>query len=432
MRCQSNQIKLDIFGNHIDPKVGYARGKILKSSFEESLRHINALNIVHNRLKSSKEKKLFNFTGHRRDFSITSDDLENGLAEEYVGMSLVQADLTIAGCAHFGATYDAAVTLFNRASAGIVSSILALVPKGGKVVAVAPKRRTHTSVRLGADLAGAELLEIDSSEQIDQDCFKLANLVVLTRVTSEIDVMPIDDIYKVINIAKNCSCMVFVDDAYGARVAPVFYNQPKTLELPVDFGITSCDKAGLGGPRTGLMAGKKQIIEKVVSRGSEIGFEARAPLLLGVLRTLERYKPDTLLLDAEAATELIVKFKERFGSVYITETFLGPTINEENILSLVTKECKSKPQVVPAEATGALAMILLHNYGILTSAALERPGSRVSLRIKPICTEISRFGGADKFVTAVEDSLSQLKYLVEKPCDLSEILIGRSSNFSDT
>ena len=44
--------------------------------------------------------------------------------------------------------------------------------------------------------------------------------------------------------------------------------QAETLELGADYGITSCDKAGLGGPRAGLMVGRPDLVERAVAHAS--------------------------------------------------------------------------------------------------------------------------------------------------------------------
>ncbi len=177
------------------------------------------------------------------------------------------------------------------------------------------------------------------------------------------------------------------------------------------------------------MAGSYALIENVVARGSELGFEARAPLLLGVLRSLERFTPQVLIDDSHVGEKLCTLLKDHFGSAYILNTFLGPTIGEEEILSLVVEKKSSlfQPKVVPAEAAGALGMILVEDYGILTSTALERPGSRVSLRLRPNLDEVKRFGGLEKIVNAINEALLRLRDLIDEPDEVAKILLGRSS-----
>ena len=115
----------DRFGNPIDPNVGYARGRILNGPVAESLRHKNAMRIVLERYKKFGSDSFYNFTGHRRRFNVSLSDLETALAEEYVGMSFATDQLDTVAREHLGGSANTSIALFNRASAGIISAILA-------------------------------------------------------------------------------------------------------------------------------------------------------------------------------------------------------------------------------------------------------------------------------------------------------------------
>lgn len=67
---------------------------------------------------------------------------------------------------------------------------------------------------------------------------------------------------------------VYVDDAGGARVGPAMFDQPRTLQLGVDLVATGLDKYGTVGPRLGVMAGDKALVDRIRVRGYEMGLEA--------------------------------------------------------------------------------------------------------------------------------------------------------------
>lgn len=417
----------DRFGNALDPAVGYARGTILRSSLEDSLRRAHTLQLIRHRVERYGRAALFNFTGHRRGFPAAAVDLDQKLAEEWVGSALVEERLAAAAQAHLGAGSNAGVALFNRSSAGIVALILALVPRGGRAVSVAPRRRTHPSVRRGMALAGATLIELDAAEPVDLAPLAEAALVVVTRVSSELDIMPAGAVEEVVAAALRTGRPVFIDDAYGARVAPILLGQPRTLEFGADLGITSCDKAGLEGPRAGLLAGSPDLVDRIVARASELGLEARAPLMLGVLRTLERFDPGALREEARVAREVATRLRARFGVQRVQETLLGPTIPEEDVLSIAVERGgrdSDPPVLVPAEASCALGMILLERHGMLTSNAAERPGARVSLRLRPHPEEVARFGGPEKVVDVIDDAFRQLGEIQADPLQVEAIILG--------
>ena len=389
------------------------------------------MDIVRNAFRSGGREKLYNFTGHRRDFLAQASDLENDLAEEWIGTPVIEERFKEFAQAHFGASKDAGVALFNRSAAGIVSTLLAMVANEDRVLAIAPKGRTHPSIRRGAALAGAELIELDPDEGLERSHFNDTVMTILTRVTSELDILSPKQVQAVIAMAKEAGSTVFVDDAYGTRVGPALLDQKKTLALGVDFGITSCDKAGLGGPRAGLMVGRTDLVDRAVARASELGLEARGPLILGVLRSLELYKPETLLGDSMVAREIARGLKDRFGPEYVHDLCMGPTISEEDVMTIALEgknESAGDYNLVPAEASCILGMVLLEDYGIITSNVAERPGARVSLRLRPTAIEVERFGGPARVVDAVDSAFGKLRMLLGDDQAVKTKIFGTSTS----
>ena len=402
-RGPSDFMSRDRFGNAIDLSVGYARGSILRSPVEEVRRRSKALAALRARIEAHGRTSVFNFTGHRREFLANPTDLERGLAEEWVGMACLAAPLLEQARQHFAAPARAEAALFNRAAAGIVALILA-VGVQGRVVCVAPRRGTHTSVRRGAELAEARLDQW-APEELPGNAFHGAALTVVTRVTSELDIMSAETTHRVIESARAQGCAVLLDDAYGARVGPVLLEQPRTLELGADLGITSCDKAGLGGPRAGLMAGDPTLVTRALATASEFGLEARGPIHLGVLRALQAFTPARLRADAEAGARITAGLRARFAQERVQGTVIGPTISEEDVLSLLRERGPTDSRLMPVEATSLLGMVLLERYGILTGNVAERPGARVSLRLRPSADEVARFGGVGAVVGALDRAI---------------------------
>ena len=395
----------DRFGNPIDTDVGYARGTILRSPVEEVRRRSNAQAALRARIDAHGRAGVFNFTGHRREFLADERDIVEGLAEEWSGVARLAAPLLEQARSHFAAPPGTETTLFNRGAAGIVALILAIATKG-RVVSVAPRGGTHTSVCYGARLAAAQL-DRWSPEDVPDDTFGDAALAVVTRVTSELDIMSVDATRRVIEAARAARCPVLLDDAYGARVGPVLLSQPGTLEFAADVGITSCDKAGLAGPRAGLMAGNPDLVTRALAAASAFGLEARGPVHLGVLRALEAFAPEALRADAEVGSQMMAGLKARLPEGRVRATVMGPSVSEEDVLSILREGGVTDPRLVPVEATALLGMVLLQRHGILTGNAAERPGARVSLRLRPSANEVARFGGLDAVADAIDDALDR-------------------------
>ena len=393
----------DRFGNPIDRSVGYARGTILRGPVDEIRRRSRALAVLRARIDERGRGAVFNFTGHRRGFPAGLRDLEEGLAEEWSGAACLAAPLLEHTRRHFAAPPGAATAVFNRAAAGIVALILA-VGTGGRIMSVAPRARAHTSILRGAELAGAHL-DRRGPEELPGDAFRNASLAVITRVTSELEIMSADSTRWIIGAARDAGCPTLLDDAYGARIGPDLLGQPRALELDVDLAITSCDKAGLGGPRAGLMAGDPDLVTAALATGSEFGLEARGPIQLGVLRALQAFAPASLRADAETGAGITAGLRAKFAHGRVRETIMGPTITEEDVLSILRERGPVDPRLVPVEATSLLGMALLERFGVLTGNVAERPGARVSLRLRPMVEDVARLGGVDAVVGVVDRAI---------------------------
>ena len=72
-------------------------------------------------------------------------------------------------------------------------------------------------------------------------------------------------------------------------------------------------------------------------------------------------------------------------------------------------------------------MALLEDHGIVTSNVAERPGARVSLRLRPTAAEVERFGGPERVVDAVAQGLGKLRLLLgdDRACHAKIFGVGR-------
>ena len=418
----SEAMAADRFGNPIDPTVGYARGSILRGPVDEIRRRSRALAVLRARIDEQGRAAVLNFTGHRREFLVAGRDLEAGLAEEWGGSACLATPLLEQARRHFAAPSGVEAALFNRAAAGIVALILAVGTRG-RLVSAAPRRRAHTSIVRGAELAGARL-DRWAPEELPDGAFRDAALAVITRVTSELEVMSAERTQRLIEAARDVGCPVLIDDAYGARIGPELLGQPKTLEFGADLAITSCDKAGLGGPRAGLMAGNPHLVEAALASGSEFGLEARGPIQLGVLRALQNFAPESLRADAGAGAAITAGLRAGIARGRVRETVMGPTIAEEEVLSMLRERGPVDSRIVPVEATSLLGMVLLERFGVLTGNVAERPGARVSLRLRPTADVVARIGGADAVVGLVDRAIDGATELAADLDRARKVLLG--------
>lgn len=366
------------------------------------------------------------FTGNQRDFPIRPEDLP-GLCEEWVGPGIVAEELNAVAIEHMGGRSGDQVAVFNRTSAGIIATIAGL-SDGRPVVSYVPRGgRSHASVIRGCGVCGSKLVEIDKLEELaDAASRSEPALVVITTVTSSLESLNAHDIEQAVEIAHRAGAIAFLDDAYGARIRPVLHGGRKGLEFGADLSITNCDKAGLSGPRAGVLVGRPAAVTRAQAKGSEFGMEGRAPIVVGALRSLQRYSPEMLLEEARAGKELSEALAAKLGS-RVARSDLGPVIDENDVLSMLLERSGARStSVVPAEAAAALGMVLLRDHGILTTNTHGQPGARVSLRFKPTLDALPRMGGVPAVVDAVLESFTILAPSISDADEVSALILGAS------
>lgn len=423
----ASQPATDSFGNPLDPVVGFARGAIIRSSVEEALRLRNGQAVAAKRVRQLGPESIGIFTGNQREFPLAVEDL-NTHCEEWVGPGLFAEELRKVAIAHMGGRPTDGVAAVNRTSAGIIATIAALANGVTVVSVVPPGGRSHASVIRGCAVARVDLHEV----QGDKDWASVLEkrkpaLVVVTTVTSSLEYLSDKVSAEVAKLAKAAGAEVLFDEAYGARMRPVLRGGAQSLQLGGDLAITNCDKAGLSGPRSGVLVGRPNVINKVAAKASEFGMEARAPIGASALRSLQRYSPNDLLEEAESGTRLGIALRDRLGPELVSVSDLGPMIEEDRAMREVFRRAKRSCEaagITPAEVTSALGMVLLRDHGILTVNTHGQPGARVSVRLKPTHGAIERAGGIDAVVRAMESSLDAVARLVGDQKAMATLILG--------
>lgn len=417
----------DRFGNPIDPVAGFARGTIITSATEEGLRLRHAQQVAARRVRALGPESVAVFTGNQRDYPVRVEDLTT-LCEEWVGPGLFAEELREIGLAHLGGPATDQVAVFNRTSAAIIATIVGLAPEATVVSVVPAAGRSHASVVHGARLAAARLVNVP----VDQDWAAAIDneqpaLVVVTTVTSSLERMPDDDIRRVVDRGRAAGAITLLDEAYGARLRPALHGGELSLRLGSDLSVTNCDKAGLSGPRAGLLGGRPPLVAKVAATGAGFGMEARAPIAAGALRSLQGYSVQLLREEARQGQELAAALAAQYPAGVVHTSDLGPMIGEDDILRDVLARAgvaADASPVVPCEATSALGLLLLRDHGILTVNTHGQPGARVSLRLKPTADAIRRVGGVPAVVHAVLAATKELSTVITDRDAVAALVLG--------
>ena len=414
----------DRFGHPIDPAAGFARGDILSSSTEDGRRQKQGVALIRERVLRLGMESVGIFTGNRRDFLLREADLAT-LAEEWIGPSLYGEALAAAIRAHLAAPPDAACFIFNRGSAALAASMLALAPKGRVVSLVPAAGRSHPSLRRGAMIADAGFEEAEGLAALPALLAMPASILVVTTVTSNLARLTEDEIAEGVTLGHRAGLPVLLDDAYGARIRTVLHGGLSGFAHGADLVVTNGDKAGMSGPRSGIMAGDAALMARIVAAGSLIGMEARAPVAVGVLRGLEAYAPDDLRHEAAQGAALTGALTARLPGGTVQRTDLGPMIEAEEVLALACARAgMDRPPIVPVEATAALGMLMMQSHGILTTNIAGQPGSHPALRLKPAGPALERCGGVQAVAQAVDDGISALAELLAQPEAVRPLLLG--------
>ena len=237
------------------------------------------------------------------------------------------------------------------------------------------------------------------------------DVIFLTRLAVTYDILDQHDIEEFVQFARAGSIPVILDDAGGGRVGPVCFGQPRSLELGVDVAVTGLDKYGVLGPRLGLVGGDATIVASIRSRAYEMGLEARQALLPAVAHSLRSYS-DSAVRDRVEITQRVVRaLAQRLGDDLARSNEIIGFLPAEEIMRAVRERAGTDKdfQIVPYEATAALAMVLLRDYGIMTVHFAGVPPGTADLLIKFLPPDtVARFGGPDALAEAFDRSLDHL------------------------
>jgi L-seryl-tRNA(Ser) seleniumtransferase len=411
----------DRFGNAHAPNLPYARGRILADSAAD----FRKLEIAWALIRRHGTDAVHIFTGLEHGLPMASGEL--AFADDEIAPALCFERLKALALDHLGGAPERDdVALFNRLTGATMATHLTLV-RPGEIVIGASASHSHPSVLRAAAHAGARFVDVAGLAAFRAALAAAENvrLVVLTRLAVTYDLLPEEDIRTMTRLAHDRGALVYVDDAGGARVGPGVFEQPRTLELGADLGATGLDKYGTQGPRLGLLAGRRDLVARIRATGFEFGMEARQMLYPAVVRTLAEYDPARVKALIATTKEIAGELRPIFGN-RLRETPTTVQLPADDILELALERGGlARPPIVPYEASAALSMLLLRDFGIVTVHFVGVPPGTADLLIKFVPPEtLARFGGAKKYAQAIDAALTRLGHLLREPAAIRELLLG--------
>ena len=339
---------------------------IVNNSLDEVKKREKAFSIIKNMIEKEGRNSLYDLTGLSGGFIASPKELS--LLETYVGPAVFEEDIQEVGIEHMGGEK---ILPLNRTSSGILATILTLVEKNTNVVHYLAELPAHPSIPRSCKLVGANYFETDDFKEFS--IMDNTSLVVITGSTMDHKVIDEDEFRKVIEMAHVKNIPVLVDDASGARLRTVIFNQKKACDLGADIAITSTDKL-MPGPRGGLMAGRKDLIDKIKVKVNQFGLEAQPPLVLAMLNGIKNFKEDNLIKSFERKDKLFNLLNLKFSNFKKTPT--GVMITPEGLFN----EINILHNLSDSDLAFLFSFILLKDYGIITIPAVSMPGASATIR----------------------------------------------------
>ncbi len=414
----------DRFGNEFAPGLAYARGEILSSTADDLAKLRAAW--AHIRAREAEGVETVNASGLERCMSVEPG--EERLLDDELAAALLTDELKELGLKMFGGDAEAHdIMMTNRLTAGLWVAANVVVPRGSHVVGFSPTY-SHPAVQRAVRDAGATFTDLTDMEELKAalTADPKPGALFLTRLAVSYQILDEADLRAAVDMAVARDIPVVVDDAGGARVGPACFGHPRTLELPVTVACTGLDKYGTLGPRLGLIGGKAEVIAAMRARAYELGMEARAMLYPQVVRSLKYYSDEKVrdLVDCTMTVRDAVVGK--LGAERVLVTPVTAQLMAEDILEIaMARSGVNEAPCVPYEATAALAMLLLRDYGILTVHFAGIPPGTSALMLKFISPEVlARIGGAEGFAAAIDASLDKLGGILADKAELARLLKG--------
>ena len=339
---------------------------IINNSLDEVKKREKALSIIKDIVENKGREFLSDLTGLSGGFIASPSELS--LLETYVGPAIFEDALQEVGIEHMGGEK---VLPLNRTSSGILAAILTLVKKDSNVVHYLAELPAHPSIPRSCKLVGANYFETDVFDEFTIP--DNTSLVVITGSTMDHKVIDEGEFKQVIEMAHKKGIPVMVDDASGARLRTVVFKQAKACDLGADIAITSTDKL-MPGPRGGLMAGRKDLIDEIKIKVNQFGLEAQPPAVLAMLNGIKNFKEDNLINSFDRKDQLFDLLSSKFNNFKKTPT--GVMITPEDL----AKEIDISHNLSDNDLAFIFSFILLEEYGIITIPAVGMPGASATIR----------------------------------------------------
>lgn len=419
-------IERDVFGNPVDPEVGYAWGSILSSYLDEQRSLDHGLWQLGEKVR--RGQRVFSLTGVCRYAWIEPGDPRQ--RTEYPAHA--RADLGEQAAHEVLRWFGGDPTLhsakiINRLVTLNWAIIATLSKRGGSFVSLIPcdipqvRSATHYSSREAARLLGVRMWEVKGVEHFE--AITDWSDIDFVMVTPFIDVklhLTADELRMAVDISRRHGKIIYFDDSHSSlRVSGL--GEARGLELGADLAADSTDKH-IHGPRGGMVAGRKDLLDKVDLTLTFFGGESHPFHTGAVAEALRKYDVDEVRRCYSLGQRLHADLRSKWGDVVWNA--YGGTGFSAGFLSTLAEDRGGKKvrDFVPAEISSAFSRILFEQENLLSLGALSLPTYLAQTRI--MVFPDGEEAGLERIEAAVERSFEVLLKAIETPGEVRRLIMG--------
>ncbi len=404
------------------PPQDYPRGQILTSSTDEARKSTQGRRLVRDRVLSLGKDSIYNMTGLVRAFPLDPEDLPT-LENQFTYYTHFLGRAEAMAVEFTGANpRDHDAVMCNRVTSAMLAIMLGTLQPTDSVISLVGKGRSHPSVQQAVELVGADFIEVESVEALEEIITQRSwKMLVVTPLTPSKHHVPADQVARAIQLAKERDMLVFLDDAHMMS-RTIFFDEPPTFQLgDVDLSVWSLDKH-VPGPRGAAIVGRKDLMEQVSAQAFQFGLEAQSGHYVAMVRGMEAFDPEPIKRASTLARTLYRKFQSRFGPT-VYQAGPGVALTAEDFTEVVFHHAGNRETTLaPSEVSVTASFLLLKNYGVITIPITGYPGAAPTFRLM-MHPDGERFG-VDPLVKAVENTIGNTASLLQHPDEVRTLLLG--------
>ena len=239
----------------------------------------------------------------------------------------------------------------------MLAIMLTLLEPGDLVLSLVAADRSHPSVKQAVELAQGRFEEVT---EIEDFVAALAQepkpvMVVLTLISPSKNHLVRAITERAMAEARRAGALVVLDDAHMAARISLFDEPPALAFSAPDVAVWSLDKH-VPGPRSGFVAGSRDLIRRIRARALSLGVEAQLGQYIAGTHAVEAFDPGPIRRAARLSESVLKTLQpEMNGKGYLAGA--GVAVAGEDFLEIALRRARRNATVlVPIEAVAFASM----------------------------------------------------------------------------